>query len=287
VVLGDRDGLTDLSAGIEILTEHGSRYLAWAYIDLSIALDGLGDVRAAGRAIDDAFAHAQRFGEVQVIRDAEPRRATFAYLAGDWVTAREIADRYIANPALGASVYQGWYRWPHAQIALAVGDYAAVEEDSGIIADIYLPAAHGLRAVMAQAQGRAADASAAADAAVAAALSGRWLTTDGLVPDLLPIKTHHHRLVEVASRLPVDNPWRQVVETVADSRYADAVPMFEQIGCEPLAAQARVFATEAAWDRGDKTEAIEHADLALAFYERVDATLYAQKAAELRRSLDT
>jgi len=286
VVLGDRAGLTDLSDAIETLTEHGSRYVAWAYIDLSIAFDGLGDVRAAGRAIDDAFAHAQRFGEVQVIRDAEPRRAAFAYLAGDWETAREIADRYIANPALGASVYQGWYRWPHAQIALAVGDYAAVEEDSGIIADIYPPAAHAFHAVIAQAQGRAADATAAADAAVAAALSGRWLTGDGLMPDLLPIKSHHHRLVEVASRLPADNPWRQVVETVAAGRYADAALMFEQIGCEPLAAQARVFAAEQARDRGDRAEAIEHADLALAFYDRVGATLYAEKAAELRRSLD-
>jgi len=286
VVLGDRDGLTDLSTAIEILTAHGSRHVAWAYIDLSIALDGLGDLRAAGDAIDDAFAHAQRFGEAQVIRDAEPRRAAYAYHAGDWETAREIADRYIANPALGASVYQGWYRWPHAQIALAVGDYAAVDEDSGIIADIYPPAAHGLQAVMAQTQGRYADASAAADAAVAAALSGQWLTTDALVPDLLPIKSHHHRLVEVGSRLPVDSPWRRVVENVANGHYADAARVLEQIGCRPLSAQARVFAAEQARDRGDHAEAIKHADLALAFYEHVGATLYAENAAEVRRSLD-
>jgi class 3 adenylate cyclase len=286
VELGDRGGLTDLSDAIEILSEHGSRFASWAYSELSIALMALADLRAAGRATEDAFAQARRFGEAHVMGDAESRRSVFAYHAGDWATAREIADRYIASPGDETYAFRGWYRWPHAQIAIAEGNDAAVEEDCAIILDIFAPAAHALRAVIAHVRGRSEDATVAADAAIADARLSRWNTNDGLVNEMLPMKSHHDRLVEIASRLPADNAWRQVVETVAHSRYADAARMFDQIGSRPLAAQAHVFAAEQARDRGTNAEAIEHADIALAFYRGVGATLYAEKASELRRSLD-
>lgn len=276
---GDNRGIDLITRAAGVLAEHGSRYVAWAYIDLSLALMMSGDMRAGQRACDQAFTWAERFGEARTVSDAEARRAFFAYHAGDWETAREITNRYITTSNRWGA---GFGRWTHGLIAFAEGDDDAVTADNKAMSDINTPSARALNATLGKAPGSA---SSGALTEVAAPENGRhrgyrnWEIF--AAAELIPDPSRYDQLLELAGRMPDDNRWKHAFFAVSERRYVDAADIFEQVGSLPLAAQARALAADQARRQGDSAETERQARLALGFYVQVGATHYAEQASAL------
>ena len=264
---GDNSGIGLITRAAEILAEHGSRYVAWAYIDLSLALMMSGDLRAGQRACDQAFTWAERFGEARTVSDAESRRAFFAYHAGDWQNAREITNRYITTSNRWGA---GFGRWTHGLIAIAEGDDETVMADNEAMSDINTPSARALNATLARTPGSESGRGATE---IAPPDNGRdrgyrnWEIF--AATELISDPSQYDQLLELADRMPDDNPWKHVFVAVTERRYVDAAGIFEQVGSLPLAAQARVLAADRAHQEGDALEAERQARLALDFYVQV------------------
>ena len=60
---------------------------------------------------------------------------------------------------------------------------------------------------------------------------------------------------------------------IADERYADAATLYEQIGSQPLAADAHLLAARQAANEGRTADAHRHAEAVLAFAKRTGASL--------------
>ena len=259
----------------EILADVGSRYVAWAYIDLSLALMMLGDLPVALRACEQGLVWAERFGEPRVIADADARRGFLAYLTGDWETAREITDHYMdtANRWSAAFII-----WTHGLIAAAEGDDDAVRADDEAMRR-FAERVPSARAMPSLAKAPTAPKRPATGQTQAPTHGYRnWEIFAAL--ESMAVPAEHDAVVELAARMPRDNPWREALSAIAGGRYGAAAAVFDRIGSEPHAAQARLIAAE----RGDVAEAEREASLALAFYERVGATRRAEQAHQLLRT---
>ena len=68
-----------------------------------------------------------------------------------------------------------------------------------------------------------------------------------------------------------------------DGRAAEAAGIFKGMGSQALAARMHMLAATTAINGSRTKEARGHAELALAFYEKVGASLYAEQAAVLPR----
>ena len=240
VCSGESSGVELMRQATEILAASGSRYVAWSYIDLCLARMMLGDLATALQVCEQALVWAERFGEPRVIADAEARRAFLAYHAGDWQTAREITDRYIDTAGRWTAAF---VIWTHRLIALAEGDDDAARADDEAMRRFSerVPSARAL-------QSRSA---AAAALGVGAATQGyrNWEIFAAL--ELMALPEERETIRDLAFRMPAENPWRDAVIAIADDRFGDAADMLEEIGSQPLAAQARLVAAQ----RGSAREA--------------------------------
>jgi tetratricopeptide (TPR) repeat protein len=267
VCSGQSAGVDRMWAAAQTLAEENSRYVAWAYIDLSLALMMLGDLPAALRVCERALVWADRFGEPRVIADAEARRAFLAYHAGDWQTARAITDRYAEAPNRWSAAF---VIWTHRLIAIADGDDDAARADDEAMRRFSdrVPSARAL-----QSHGAAA-----AALATSTTTQGyrNWEIFAAL--ELMAVPDEHKAIRELAFRLPGDNPWRYALVAIADGRFGDAAVILDEIGSLPLAAQARMIAAERGGTLGEEEL---QASRALEFYERVGARRSAAQAAEL------
>jgi hypothetical protein len=270
VCRGESVGIERMQEGARMLAEENSRAAAWAHIDVSLAHMMLGELATALNVCEEALVWAERFGEPQVIADAEARRAFLAYHAGDWQTAREIANRYIdaANRWSGAFVI-----WTHRLMAYSEGDDEAARTDDEAMRRFSdrVPSARAL-------QSRTA---AAAALAVGVETQGyrNWEIYAAL--ELMAVPDEYEVIRELAARMPVDNPWRAALIAIADGSYGKVAGMLEEIGSAPLAARARILAAGEARSAGDHAGAERLARQALSFYDRVGATRDAEEATSL------
>ncbi len=286
VLTGDDRGVGEVAEATNLLAEMGSRYAAWGYIDLCQALALTGDLNAGRVACDDAVVWAERFGETRVVHDVGARRAFFAYHTGDWELARELSGTYFR-----AAIPHGrWlYLWVHTSIAIADGatddvtDAAleALDQDERATTAGEPLSTRTLQAVRAEARG-SPDAT-AADAAIKAAEDLPIIYCCFDLSELLAVQSHHGEIQRMASRLPEASAWRKALMAATDGRAADAADIFQRMGSQALAARMHMLAATTGINDGRTAEARGHAELALAFYEKVGASLYAEQAAVLPR----
>jgi class 3 adenylate cyclase len=272
---GDSGGVQQMREATRILAEAGSRYVAWAYIDLSLALMMLGDLPAALGACEQGLEWAERFGEPRVIGDAEARRAFLAYQTGDWQTAREITDRSMETANRWSAAF---IIWTHGLIAIAEGDEETARADDEALRRFgeRVPSARAMPP-LARRHGEAEAAPGQPAGPAQAPVQGyrNWEIFASL--ELMAAPAGHGAIVELAARMPDDNPWREALIAIAEGGYAEAAGIFDAIGSQSLAAQARMIAAE----RGAPADAGREAARALEFYERVGATRHAEQAREL------
>ena len=115
----------------------------------------------------------------------------------------------------------------------------------------------------------------------------RWRHVDGFairaielceIASVLATAGHHQEIRDAALLLPRASRWRDPLLAVADKRYADAATLYEQVGSQPLAADAHLLAASQATDEGRTADAHRHAEAVLAFAERTGASLYERRA---------
>ena len=101
--------------------------------------------------------------------------------------------------------------------------------------------------------------------------------------ELISDPSQYDQLLELADRMPDDNPWKHVFVAVTERRYVDAAGIFEQVGSLPLPRRRLEFlAADRAHQEGDALEAERQARLALDFYVQVGATsFYAERMSAL------
>ena len=75
--------------------------------------------------------------------------------------------------------------------------------------------------------------------------------------------------------------WRDALLLIADARYAEAAELYEQIGSQPLAADAYLLAAQEESTEGRTSDAARHAEAVLAFAARTGALLYQRHAEQL------
>ena len=83
--------------------------------------------------------------------------------------------------------------------------------------------------------------------------------------------------------LPLASRWREALMQIADERYTDAAGLYEQIGSQPLAADAHLLATAQARDHGRSgRRALQRCvEAVLRFADKTGANLYRQQAERL------
>ena len=179
------------------------------------------------------------------------------------------------------------------RIALARGNYIDAQADAEAITafanstdnnELYF---HGvaLMATCQAAQGRAPDALRTSEDFLS-----RWYDIRGMAgtaPELcgigliLATADRHEDIRAAALLLPESARWRQALLAIADSRYADAATLYEQIGSQPLAADAHLLAARQAASEGRTADAHRHAEAILAFAKTTGATFYQSHAEAL------
>ena len=100
----------------------------------------------------------------------------------------------------------------------------------------------------------------------------------GEITPTLATANRHAEIQTAAQLLPQACRWRDPLLAVADERYSDAATLYEEIGSQPLAADARLLAAQQAADEGRTADAHRHADAVLGFAKRTGASLYERRA---------
>ena len=121
--------------------------------------------------------------------------------------------------------------------------------------------------------------------------------SDSLICGKRPAASHHAPSISARSlrrsRPPTGTPrstpqpnscpqacrWRDALLAVADERYADAATLYEEIGSQPLAADAHLLAARQAADEGRTADAHQHAEAVLAL-RRADGRFALRARAE-------
>ena len=70
---------------------------------------------------------------------------------------------------------------------------------------------------------------------------------------------------------------------IATEHYGGAATLYEQIGSQPLAADAHLLAAQQATDEGRTADAHQHAEVVLGFAKRTGASLYERRARSVRQ----
>jgi class 3 adenylate cyclase/tetratricopeptide (TPR) repeat protein len=277
VFTGDVRGVDRIAESIELLESQGSVFVTWAMVDMAQTCGIiLGHLGAGSRYLDRASTFAQRFGELRLTRDIDSRVAWFAYHAGDWKTARQVADGLFRE----SSPWGRWcYEWVHAVLAIANGDDEAARAASRALW-WDPPTSRAVDALIAHAEGRHSEAQAASLEALRGVEAFKHIVAP-LAAELIPIAGAHDRIEAIAADLPDENRWKAVLLAVGAGRHAEAAAMFEEMGSHPLAARAHMLAAEAAVRDGAARDGERHASAALEFFQRVGATRYAEQAASL------
>ena len=273
VCIGDNVGIGRMQQAADTLADVGSRFTAAAYTDLSLAQMLTGDLRAASASCDRGASWAERFGEPRVLGDIESRQAFFAYQAGDWRTARQISTRHLnASNRWGAA----FCIWTHALIAIAEGDDGAARDDNAALRRIHAPSAATCAVALAKAR--------------RAALTNRvrvppWPQQHRYrnwdicaMAELIEIPPERQAIGAYAETLPDATMWKRALMAAAETDYAAAARIFDEIGSAPLAARAHALAAAHLAKRNEPDGAAGHLQHALTFFTAVGATRHAELA---------
>ena len=292
-MLGDLDGTIDMRMAAATLAEHSHPATPGAYGNLAEDLRDYGDLAAADAVYRKAHEWAVRLASALYLDWLDAMMAVQAYHAARWDDARKLlsridtTNRYDANEARGAS---GRLELGCGRIAQALADASEmIGYAEGVGNDQMLYSGLALQTRCLSAAGRPAEALEACRRFL-----DRWHESGGTsggatelceIADILAMTGQHESVRAAAMLLPEASRWRDALLAVADERYSDAAAVYEEIGSQPLAANAHVLATGQAAQQGRDAEARDHAGAVIAFAEKCGASLYLDRAAEVVRAV--
>ena len=290
VQLGDLGGVVDLRDAARILSDRAHQSAPVVYANLADTVRGLGDMAAADTAYATAGRWASRFALSNYIGWVAVEQAYQAYHHGDWQASQRLVAQVASTSNHFLETFAGVVR---GRLALAQ------DRDEEALADATAQTAHAtatgndedfyyaeaLEARYHHAHGTAAEALAATERFLA-----RWYSNGGFFAralelcELSPILVSHGKQEDIrraATMLPEGCRWRHALLLTADQKYAEATALYEQIGSQPLAADAHLLAAHQAASDGRGADAARHGEDVLAFAEQTGATLYQRLAADL------
>ena len=289
VMLGDVDGITDMQWAADTLAKHAHPSTPNAYGNLASVLRGLGDMPAVDHALSVAGQWAERTASNWHIDWVKGEQAVQAYHAADWDAARRHFKRIDTTKGGYNEIQIGFTQ---GRLSLAAGDYEAARTDAAIV--VFANSTHNnetffngaaLTARCQNFQGRTAEALSECNRFL-----DRWQEFEPMmssavdlaeVAPILAAAERHPAIREAALLLPEACRWRDALLAIADQRYADAATLYEQIGSQPLAADAHILAAAQARSQGRTADAHRHAEAVIEFAKRTGAVAYQQRAEAL------
>jgi class 3 adenylate cyclase len=288
VDLGDTDGgVGDMQQAAEIFAAHAAPYTNIVYSNAAELARSLGDFPATDAALTAATEWATRYAKAFDLEYIACARADRLYHQADWTTALQLISQIrTTNQFSDANI-----RLTRGRITLARGDTETALDDAKAITgfattsqnDELLFEGLALDTRVHVAQHHLEAARTACDQYLTnwhrrQGMLNRAITLCELAPTLA-MATRHHDLRQAALLLPDACRWREALLLTADQEYAEAAEVYEQLGSQPLAADAHLLAARQASEQGRVAEAALRAQAVLAFAEQTGATLYGQQAA--------
>jgi class 3 adenylate cyclase/tetratricopeptide (TPR) repeat protein len=286
LLLGDREGLSDLERSIEIAVAAKSPEAARAYNNLASVYWLLGDGRRSRRLFDEAVRVGEELGSVTIGRYARIVRIQLYFVEGDWNKAFLEADAFIAACEAGQPHYlESSVRSDRAKARLARGDLDGALDDIGKAIDhargakdpqALMPTLSRAARLYAEV-GRVGEATAAADEV-------RRFGAGIAHAELAWVARTLNRVDEVRRMIDqqrLENRWDDAALALLDERFDQAADIFYEIGHLDDEADARLRAAERHVRQGRRAEADVQLQKALAFYRSVGAARYLREAEAL------
>jgi class 3 adenylate cyclase/tetratricopeptide (TPR) repeat protein len=289
-LIGDLGGLVDLERAVELARQANSAQSSRALNNLASTTAHLGNLERAFELYAEARREAERFGHAVALRWLEGERVAEYYWRGLWDEALQTADAHLVESAAGTtSIQELETLLVCAKIQLARDDAAGAETAVNRALELaraaddaqsLFPALAG-GAQVALAANRMDEASALVDALlrhwdkVGRILPSWWLTDLAVVLEVLD---RGSALGHAPERVAVATPWFDAAVSAANGAWLRAAGVFAEIGSLPDEAFARLRATEQLSAAGRRAEAEDQLSFLLAFYRRVGAAAYIQRA---------
>jgi class 3 adenylate cyclase len=286
---GDPGGVADLERALAIGRQLGTGGTILWYLNLAYARAALGELDAAGTALDEAEAAAARFGSTRRQRAIRLQRVACLYWAGRWDEAVAVVDGLEARVAGGDRHHLEWEcRTWRGRIRLARDGVEAAAEDAAHALHLARQTADpqarnptlAFRARTLLAAGRRQEAAALA-AELLAGLGGSLLGPEvgadlGLVLAELGVPASE---LDRCGTPP--SVWLAAARALVAGDPAGAAGLYDRIGSRPDAAEARLAAARSLAGRGRVADAAGQLRAATGFWREVGAGHLLREAAAL------
>jgi len=303
ITIGTARGRTGDAGGIAEVEEGLSRAVATnslvatsrAYNNLAILVIELqGDFRRGRALFEAALGVAERIGDRELWRFNRMTVARYEYVAGEWDTALEATEAFIAECDAGRS----HLKETDARVCRALIRGARDDVD-GALEDIARAVAHGRETESAEehcgtlseciglcVQLRRAE---RAKELVENLIAIGHGTDHGLLWPEFAMAAEEFGLLDLVRRKLAENEvdWVQTAVTrpIADDQLVRAADVASQQGILPLAADIRLRAAHRLAERSEPRLAEEQLRQALSFYSSVSATRYIRESEQLRAAI--
>jgi DNA-binding SARP family transcriptional activator len=284
---GDRRGLEDMDRCMDMLEQRRSSNAAQFGIHRATSLSWMGELAAAGAAVERSAAAAERFGSRGAyLTYIQGVRAMYFFLVGRWpealaaaLTVLEVPEPHFLKSPCGLI---------QARLRLGAGDEAGA--DTAIDAAFGLARAAGDVAVLQPTgafkarrlleQNRAEEAAGLVPELVAGLGHGFVHVDSG--PDLGVVLAGAGHGPELLDSLPIiDTPWLAALRAVLAGDLAGAAGCYDGIGAGGFAADCLVLDAEAKLAAGKPAAAVPGLTRAAAFYRDAGATAAEARARRL------
>jgi class 3 adenylate cyclase/tetratricopeptide (TPR) repeat protein len=287
---GDASGIEQLEESLGLALGHGSPFeLARVYNNLAAGYVAVGRLEQASATAAAVIEMREQYG--LPTRWEQQLLAMYDVLRGGWERATQNIAELLA-PGHAEPLREAHLRGLDAILSLARDDVEAAAAQCECALELTRgqqqdARASGslrwllfVRAEIALAENRPAAAHELVDAALA--LSARTYPNDWIVLALLlaDLGRAQDVVLEAASARTSD-PWAQVAAAIARGQLEQAADRLADIGARPLEAAVRLRAASALVEEGQRAEAAEQLQKALAFYRSVGATRYIREAEAL------
>jgi hypothetical protein len=285
VHVGDLAGLNDLEAALKQALEANSHLAARAYVNLASHLCTLGELRRGSELHREGLEVARRLGS-GLERWLRAECLLDDYHAGDWDTAVAGSVAYLAEPAAQGYMDAG-PRFILASTAAARGDEGRSRQEAAAILaqareigdpQMLWPVLATCARLELEAGRRAESVSLVDEFAEAIAEAPSFVVELGFLEGFLAADMLD-RAAELAGHVEQKaafaSPWVDACAAIAAGRREEAADVLEAHGTRTYAALVRLYAAERA---GRENPGLHEA---VAFYERVGATAYLDRAQRL------
>jgi tetratricopeptide (TPR) repeat protein len=292
--MGDRDGLSELQASIDLAAEINSPWdEARGYLNLASITGLLGDLRQGRVLHERADEISRRYGLATGVRFLRGERAVDLFDAGEWEEALRTADEFLAEVEAGSPHYmEGTCRLVRAYIRVARDQVDGALTDGARAVEVareakdpqILQPALGDYARLLLMAGRAREAEATTDELLALAADdphlvwSLWFVPVSLVLASLGRAAEVPRWADLARP---ETPWIRAGVAIAEGDLPEAADLLAEIGALSHESYLRLLAAEGLLSAGRRAEGEEQLRRALSFFREVDATAYIRRGETL------